>query len=71
MNKINHKKILETGKYKKISLNGINKKLAVELYTFMLKLRLCEEAIEKEYHPADECVALFIFVQERKRFPLL
>ena len=54
MNKIDHKKILEIGKYKKISLNGINKKLAVELYTFMLKLRLCEEAIEKEYHPADE-----------------
>ena len=53
MNKINHKTILETGKYKKISLNGINKNLAVALYTFMLKLRLCEEAIEKEYHPAD------------------
>ena len=54
MNTINHRKILEIGKYNKISLKGINKKLAVVLYTFMLKLRLCEEAIEKEYHPADE-----------------
>ena len=54
MNTINHRKILEIGKYNKISLKGINKKLAVVLYTFILKLRLCEEAIEKEYHPADE-----------------
>ena len=54
MNTINHRKILEIGKYNKISLKDINKKLAVALYTFMLKLRLCEEAIEKEYHPADE-----------------
>ena len=29
-------------------LANINKKLAIKLYTFMLKLRLCEEAIEKE-----------------------
>ena len=50
----NHKKILKIGKYNKISLKGINKKRAIELYSFMLKLRLCEEAIEKEYHPADE-----------------
>jgi pyruvate dehydrogenase E1 component alpha subunit len=54
MKLINHENILKIGKYKKISLANINKKLAIKLYTFMLKLRLCEEAIEKEYHPADE-----------------
>jgi pyruvate dehydrogenase E1 component alpha subunit len=54
MNKISHEKILNIKKYRKISLNNINKKLAFKLYAFMLKLRLCEEAIEKEYHPADE-----------------
>ena len=54
MKLINHENILKIKKYKKISLKDINKKLAIELYTFMLKLRLCEEAIEKEYHPADE-----------------
>ena len=66
MNIINHKKILEIRKYKKISLKGINKKLAVKLYAFMLKLRLCEEALEKEYHPADEmrCPVHFCVGQE-------
>jgi|TARA_Y100000031_G_scaffold132614_1_gene153861 pyruvate dehydrogenase E1 component alpha subunit len=54
MKLINHENILKIGKYKKTSLKNINKKLAIKLYTFMLKLRLCEEAIEKEYHPADE-----------------
>jgi len=54
MNLINHKNIIKIKKYRKISLKNINKKLAIELYSFMLKLRLCEEAIEKEYHPADE-----------------
>jgi len=54
MDKISHKTILKIRKYKKISLKDISKKLAIELYTFMSRLRLCEEAIEKEYHPADE-----------------
>ena len=48
MKLINHKNILKIGKYKKTSLININKKLAIKLYTFMLKLRLCEEDIEKE-----------------------
>jgi len=52
--KLNHKDILKIGKYKNISLKNINRNLAIKLYTFMLRLRLCEEAIEKEYHPADE-----------------
>jgi len=54
MNKINHKEIIKIGKYKKINLQSVNKKLAVSLYNFMQRLRLCEESIEKEYHPADQ-----------------
>tara|TARA_B100000579_G_C22804322_1_gene841644 strand:+ start:388 stop:1509 length:1122 start_codon:yes stop_codon:yes gene_type:complete len=54
MKKIDHKNILKIRKYKKISLKNISKDLAINLYTFMLRLRICEEAIEKEYHPADE-----------------
>ena len=51
---INHENIIKKGKYKNISLKNTNKETAIKLYTFMLNLRLCEEAIEKEYHPADE-----------------
>jgi len=52
--KFDHINILKTGKYKKISLNGLSKKTVIEIYTFMQRLRICEESIEKEYHPADE-----------------
>jgi len=54
MNLINHQNISKLGKYKKILLSGMSKKLVIKIYTFMLRLRLCEEAIEQEYHPADE-----------------
>ena len=66
MKNLNHRKILNIGKYNKISLKGINRKKAIKLYSFMLKLRLCEEAIEKEYHPADEmrCPVHFCLGQE-------
>jgi len=63
---INHEKILKIKKYNKISLEGINKKLALKLYIFMLRLRLCEEALSEEYHPADEmrCPVHFCSGQE-------
>lgn len=51
---LSHKEIFKIGKYKDISLKNIDKKLAIKIYTFMKKLRLCEEAIEREYHPADQ-----------------
>ena len=54
MKKIKDKEILKIKKYKNISLTGINKKLAINIYTFMQRLRICEESIEKEYHPADQ-----------------
>ena len=52
--KLNHIDILKIQKYNKISLSGIDKKIALNLYFFMKRLRMCEEAVEKEYHPADE-----------------
>ena len=66
MQLINHENILKIIKYKKISLKNINKKIAIKLYFFMLKLRLCEEALSEEYHPADEmrCPVHFCAGQE-------
>ena len=63
---IDHNNILSTGKYKKLSLKGVNKKLAKQLYVFMLRLRVCEEALSEEYHPADEmrCPVHFCIGQE-------
>ena len=51
---LSHENIQTIKKYNNISLKGIDKKLALKLFNFMLKLRLCEEALEKEYHPADD-----------------
>ena len=48
MKSINHENILKIGKYNKIVLTNISKKLIIKLYTFMQKLRMCEEALEKE-----------------------
>jgi len=66
MKLINHENIFKINKYNKISLKGINKKLALKLYTFMLRLRICEEALSEEYHPADEmrCPVHFCSGQE-------
>ncbi|MBA1339391.1 MAG: pyruvate dehydrogenase E1 component alpha subunit [Pelagibacterales bacterium] len=66
MKKINHKNILKIIKYKKLSLSGINKKLAIKLYSFMKELRVCEDELSEEYHPADEmkCPVHFCSGQE-------
>ena len=66
MKLINHANILKIKKYKDISLKNINRNVAIKLYFFMLKLRLCEEALAKEYHPADEmrCPVHFCTGQE-------
>ena len=66
MNSINHKNILEKIKNKNISLMSISKKEAMKLYIFMLRLRLCEEALSDEYHPADQmrCPVHFCAGQE-------
>ena len=66
MQLINHNNIFKIIKSKKISLKNINKKRALKLYFFMLKLRLIEEALSEEYHPADEmrCPVHFCAGQE-------
>ena len=66
MKLINHDNILKKIKDKNISLININKKEAMKLYFFMLRLRLCEEALSEEYHPADQmrCPVHFCTGQE-------
>lgn len=64
--KINHENILKNGKYTSLCLEKLDKKTAVSLYRFMLKARRLQEAILKEYHPADEikCPVHFSIGQE-------
>ena len=66
MAEINHKIILENGRYKKLSINGIGDKTALSLYQFIIRLRRLQEEIVKEYHPADEmrCPVHFCIGQE-------
>lgn len=53
-NTISHESILKQGNYESPSLKNIDLKVALRLYSFMLRLRYCEEALIAEYHPADE-----------------
>ena len=51
---LNHINLLKIKNYKKVSISGLNKNLCIKLYKLMFRIRLCEELLEKEYHPADE-----------------
>jgi len=66
MKLINHNNISKMIKNKNISLRNVNKKEVMKLYFFMLRLRLCEEALSEEYHPADQmrCPVHFCSGQE-------
>lgn len=66
MAKINHESILKMGKYRDLSITGIEPELVMGLYTFMLRFRRCQEEIFKEYHPANEmrCPVHFSIGQE-------
>jgi len=66
MSDINHKSIIKIGKYKDLSIKGIDNELVSGLYRFMLLLRMCQEELIKEYHPADEirCPVHFCVGQE-------
>jgi len=66
MNAITHQKILAAGRYRDVSLEGVDRETARRLYRFMLRLRRCEEALAAEYHPADEmrCPVHFCIGQE-------
>ena len=61
-----HKSIVKKFRYKGINLNPINKTLCIRLYNFMQRLRICEEELEKEYHPKDQmrCPVHFCTGQE-------
>jgi len=66
MTKINHQSILEASAYHDLSLQGTDADTVRKLYYFMLRLRRCEEALSREYHPADEmrCPVHFCIGQE-------
>ena len=61
-----HKTIVKNFKFKELKLNSISKILCLKLYKFMQRLRICEEELEKEYHPNDEmrCPVHFCTGQE-------
>ena len=64
---ISHKNIFKKiGKYKRTKLNKIKKRDILNIYFFMQRLRICEESLENEYHPADEmrCPVHFCVGQE-------
>lgn len=66
MNRITHASILDAGLYKGLSLAGTDASTALQLYRFMMRLRRCEDALAREYHPADEmrCPVHFCIGQE-------
>ena len=51
---LNHENILKMGKYSSLSLDNLNIDTIKSLYKFMYRLRLCEQSLIDEYHPADE-----------------
>ena len=51
---IDHYNILKKKKYNQLSFKNISKKILIKLYSFMKELRICEQRLAKEYHPADE-----------------
>lgn len=66
MTDINHESILKMGKYRDLSIRGVDTALVNGLYKFMVRLRRCQEEIIKEYHPTDEirCPVHFCVGQE-------
>jgi len=66
LNPLTHQAIVAAGRYGALSLQGVARETAVALYRFMLRLRRCEEALAREYHPADEmrCPVHFCIGQE-------
>lgn len=63
---MNHETILKQGRYRGVSIQGIAPELVTELYRSMVRLRRCEEALIREYHPADQmrCPMHFCLGQE-------
>ena len=63
---MDHKSIVKKFRYRGINLKHINKSLCIRLYNFMQRLRICEEELEREYHPKDQmrCPVHFCSGQE-------
>lgn len=63
---ITHDGILKAGRYRDLTIGDGEADVARSLHQFMLRLRLCEEALAREYHPADEmrCPVHFCVGQE-------
>ena len=63
---ITHESILKAGRYTGVRIAADEADTAKGLQRFMLRLRLCEEALAREYHPADEmrCPVHFCVGQE-------
>ena len=61
-----HDAILKSFPYRDVRVRKGEAETARALYRFMLRLRLCEEALAAEYHPADEmrCPVHFCIGQE-------
>jgi len=66
MLELNHENILKMGGYPSLSSDNISTDTIKSLYKFMYKLRLCEQSLIDEYHPADEmkCPIHFCVGQE-------
>src|SRR5450830_1550973 len=66
MNALTHATILEMGRYQGVRIDAGEAETARSLHRFMLRLRMCEEALVREYHPADEmrCPVHFCIGQE-------
>jgi len=66
MNRLSHASILQSGKYNELKIGENEAVIAENLLKFMLRLRLCEQKLAAEYHPADEmrCPVHFCIGQE-------
>jgi pyruvate dehydrogenase E1 component alpha subunit len=63
---LSHRTISQSGNYRDLSLDGLEPAQSLELFRQMLRLRRTEEALLKEYHPAEEmrCPIHFCIGQE-------
>ena len=63
---MNHPDLFKAGRYKFLSLDRIDPELGKRLFMQMLRLRRMEEALIREYHPANEmrCPVHFCVGQE-------
>jgi len=66
MSTLTHASIIAGGAYRDLRIDKGEEKVARSLHAFMLRLRMCEEALAREYHPADEmrCPVHFCVGQE-------